>query len=207
VEGAVKLLQAARVCGQEVCTTLLMLFTPGGTMALRLDDKKALVAEVSKVAASAQSVVAAEYRGLTVTQMTDLRSKARNSGVYLRVVKNTLARKAIAGTPFECVGKSLKGPLILAFSKEDPGAAARLVKAFAKDNDKLKTTVLSLGDTVLAAKDLDRVAALPTLETARATLLGALQAPIGKLVRTIAEPQAKLVRAIAARKDKLEATA
>jgi len=176
-------------------------------MALRLDDKKALVAEVAKVASTAQSVVAAEYRGLTVTQMTDLRSKARNSGVYLRVVKNTLARKAIAGTPFECVGKSLKGPLILAFSKEDPGAAARLVKAFAKDNDKLKTTVLSLGDTVLAAKDIDRVAALPTLEAARAMLLGALQAPIGKLVRTIAEPQAKLVRAIAARKDKLEATA
>ncbi len=176
-------------------------------MALRLDDKKALVAEVAKVAATAQSVVAAEYRGLTVTQMTDLRSKARNSGVYLRVVKNTLARKAIAGTPFECVGKSLKGPLILAFSKDDPGAAARLVKAFAKDNDKLKTTVLSLGDTALAAKDLDRVAGLPTLEIARATLLGALQAPVGKLVRTIAEPHAKLVRAIAAVKDKMEATA
>jgi large subunit ribosomal protein L10 len=196
-----------RVRGQDVCATLLMLFTPGGIMALRLDDKKALVAEVSKVAATAQSVVAAEYRGLTVTQMTDLRSKARNSGVYLRVVKNTLARKAIAGTPFECVGKSLKGPLILAFSKDDPGAAARLVKAFAKDHDKLKTTVLSLGDTVLTAKDIDRVAALPTLDAARATLLGALQAPFGKLVRTIVEPQASLVRAIAARKDKLEATA
>ena len=102
-------------------------------MALRLDDKKALVAEVAAVAATAQSVVAAEYRGLTVTQMTDLRSKARKSGVYLRVVKNTLARKAIAGTQFECVGKSLKGPLVLAFSKDDPGAAARLVKDFAKD--------------------------------------------------------------------------
>jgi large subunit ribosomal protein L10 len=184
-----------------------MLFTPGGIMALRLDDKKALVAEVAKVAATAQSVVAAEYRGLTVTQMTDLRSKARNSGVYLRVVKNTLARKAIAGTPFECVGKSLKGPLILAFSKEDPGAAARLVKAFAKDNDKLKTTVLSLGDTVLTAKDIDRVASLPTLDMARATLLGALQAPVSKLVRTMVEPHASLVRAIAARKDKLEAPA
>ena len=93
-------------------------------MALRLDDKKALVAEVASVAATAQSVVAAEYRGLTVTQMTDLRTKARNSGVYLRVVKNTLARKAIAGTQFEVVGKSLKGPLVLAFSKDDPGAAA-----------------------------------------------------------------------------------
>lgn len=176
-------------------------------MALGLDDKKALVAEVAKVAATAQSVVAAEYRGLTVTQMTELRSKARNSGVYLRVVKNTLARKAIAGTAFECVGKSLKGPLILAFSKDDPGAAARLVKTFAKDNDKLKTTVLSLGGSALTAKDLDKVASLPTLELARAILLGALQAPIGKLVRTLAEPHAKLVRALAAVKDKREASA
>jgi large subunit ribosomal protein L10 len=174
-------------------------------MALRLDDKKALVAEVNAVAAKAQSVVAAEYRGITVTQMTDLRSKARKSGVYLRVVKNTLARKAVSGTPFECIGKSLKGPLVLAFSKEDPGAAARLVKAFSKDNDKLKATLVSLGDTVLSAKDIDRVASLPTLETARATLLGALQAPHGKLVRLINEPHAMLVRAIAAVKDKREA--
>ena len=176
-------------------------------MALRLEDKKTLVAEVNAVAAKAQSVVAAEYRGITVSQMTDLRSKARKSGVYLRVVKNTLARRAISGTQFECIGKSLKGPLVLAFSKEDPGAAARLVKTFAKDNDKLVATLVSLGDTVLSAKDLDRVASLPTLEGARATLLGALQAPIGKLVRTIAEPHAKLVRAVAAVKDKREATA
>ena len=176
-------------------------------MALRLDDKKAMVAEVAAVAAKAQSVVAAEYRGLTVTQMTDLRAKARKSGVYLRVVKNTLARKAIAGTQFEVVGKSLKGPLILAFSKDDPGAAARLVKAFAKDNDKLKPTVLSLGGSMLTAKDLDKVASLPTLETARAMLLGVLQAPAGKLVRTIVEPHAKAVRVLAARKDQLGATA
>jgi large subunit ribosomal protein L10 len=176
-------------------------------MALRLDEKKAMVAEVAAVAANAQSVVAAEYRGLSATQMTDLRAKARKSGVYLRVVKNTLARKAIAGTPFECVGSRLRGPLILAFSKEDPGAAARLVKAFAKDNDKLVTTVLSLGDTTLEAKDLERVANLPTLEAARATLLGVLQAPIGQLVRTVAEPHTRLVRALAAVKDKLEAGA
>jgi large subunit ribosomal protein L10 len=176
-------------------------------MALRLDDKKALVAEVAAVAATAQSVVAAEYRGLTVTQMTDLRSKARKSGVYLRVVKNTLARKAIAGTQFEVVGKSLKGPLILAFSKDDPGAAARLVKAFAKDNDKLVPTLVSLGGTQLSGKDLDKVASLPTLDTARATLLGLLQAPIGRLVRTIAEPHASLVRVVAAHKDKLGAPA
>jgi large subunit ribosomal protein L10 len=174
-------------------------------MALRLDDKKAMVAEVAGIAAKAQSVVAAEYRGLTVTQMTSLRAKARSSGVYLRVVKNTLARKAIAGTQFECVGKSLKGPLILAFSQDDPGAAARLVKAFAKDNDKLVPTVVSLGGTALSAKDLDRVASLPTLDIARATLLGALQAPVGKLVRTLAEPHAKLVRALAAYADKVGA--
>jgi large subunit ribosomal protein L10 len=179
------------------------LFTPGGIMALRLDDKKAMVAEVAAVAASAQSVVAAEYRGLTVTQMTDLRVKARKAGVYLRVVKNTLARRAIAGTQFECVGKSLKGPLILAFSKDDPGAAARLVKDFSKANDKLVATVVSLGETALTAKDLDRVADLPTLAAARATLLGALQAPYGKLVRTVAEPPAKLARLLTAYKDKL----
>jgi len=184
-----------------------MLFTPGGNMALRLDDKKALVAEVAAVAAKAQSVVAAEYRGLTVTQMTDLRTRARKSGVYLRVVKNTLARKAIAGTQFECVSKSLKGPLVLAFSKDDPGAAARLVKAFAKDNDKLVPTMVSLGGSTLAAKDLDRIASLPTLETARAMLLGVLQAPASKLVRTIAEPHTRLVRALAAVKDKREAAA
>jgi len=176
-------------------------------MALRLDDKKAMVAEVAGVAQTAQSVVAAEYRGLTVAQMTSLRSKARTSGVYLRVVKNTLARKAIAGTQFECVGSSLKGPLILAFSKDDPGAAARLIKTFAKDNDKLVPTVVSLGGVSLGAKDLDKVASLPTLETARATLLGALQAPVGKLVRTVAEPHTRLVRALAAVKDKLEASA
>ena len=176
-------------------------------MALRLDDKKALVAEVAAVAATAQSVVAAEYRGLTVTQMTDLRAKARKSNVYLRVVKNTLARKAIAGTAFECVGKSLKGPLILAFSKDDPGAAARLVKTFAKDHDKLVPTVVSLGGSALTAKDLDKVASLPTKQQALSQLVGLLQAPIAKFVRTVAEPHAKLVRTIAAVKDKKAAAA
>src|SRR5688572_30385903 len=192
---------------KEARPFVLTLFTPGGIMALRLDDKKALVAEVAAVAATAQSVVAAEYRGLTVTQMTDLRAKARKSNVYLRVVKNTLARKAIAGTAFECVGKSLKGPLILAFSKDDPGAAARLVKTFAKDHDKLKPTVLSLGGSALTAKDLDKVASLPTRAQALGQLLGVLQAPIAKFVRTVAEPHAKLVRTIAAVKDQKGAAA
>ena len=121
-------------------------------MALRLDDKKALVAEVAEVAQTAHSVVAAEYRGLPVAKLTELRAKARASRVYMRVVKNTLARRAIAGTQFECVGDKLKGPLILAFSQDDPGAAARLIKGFAKDNDKLVPTLVSLGGTVLRAR-------------------------------------------------------
>lgn len=176
-------------------------------MALRLDDKKTLVAEVAAVAAKAQSVVAAEYRGLTVTQMTDLRVKARATGVYLRVVKNTLARRAIAGTPFECVGQSLKGPLILAFSKDDPGAAARLVKTFSKDNDKLVPTVVSLGGSAMPGKDLDKVASLPTRDQALGQLLSVMKAPISKFVRTLAEPHAKLVRTIAAVKDQKQASA
>ena len=170
-------------------------------MALRFEDKQALVAEVHAVAAKAQSVVAAEYRGLTVAKLTDLRAKARNNGVYLRVVKNTLARKAVEGTQFESIGKSLKGPLVLAFSQNDPGAAARLVKDFAKDNDKLVATLVSLGGSVMSGKDLDKVASLPTRNQALAILLGTLKAPITKFVATVAAPHAKLVRTIAAVKD------
>lgn len=176
-------------------------------MALRLEDKKALVAEVAEVAQRAQSVVAAEYRGLTVSQLTELRGRARASRVYMRVVKNTLARRAVAGTQFECVGKDLKGPLILAFSEDDPGAAARLIKGFAKDHQKLVPTLVSLGGSVLPGKDLERVASLPTREQALGQLLGVLMAPTAKFVRTLAEPHAKLVRTIAAVKDRKQAAA
>jgi large subunit ribosomal protein L10 len=176
-------------------------------MPLNLEDKKVLVAEVTEVAKTALSVVAAEYRGLTVTQMTDLRAKARAQGVYMRVVKNTLARKALAGTAFETVGPKLKGPLVLAFSKDDPGAAARVVKAFAKDNEKLIATLVSIGGDVLSAKDLDKVANLPTRLQALSQLLGVLKAPIQKLVGTIAAPNQKLVRTIAAVRDAKGATA
>jgi large subunit ribosomal protein L10 len=174
-------------------------------MALNLEDKKALVTEVAEVAAKATSVVAAEYRGLTVGQMTELRAKARGQGVYMRVVKNTLARKALAGTSFESVGPKLKGPLVLAFSKDDPGAAARVVKDFAKANEKLVTTLVSLGGQVLPAGDLDRVASLPTREQALSMLLGVLKAPMSKLVRTLAEPPAKLARTLAAVRDQKQA--
>ena len=176
-------------------------------MALRLEDKKTLVTEVNEIAQKAQSVVAAEYRGLSVAKLTELRAKARASKVYMRVVKNTLARRAVAGTPFECVGEKLKGPLILAFSQDDPGAAARLIKGFAKDHDKLVPTLVSLGGSVLPGKDLDRVASLPTREQALAQLLGVIKAPVVKFVWTLAEPHAKLVRTIAAVKDQKQAAA
>jgi large subunit ribosomal protein L10 len=170
-------------------------------MALNLEDKKALVAEVAEVAAKASSVVAAEYRGLSVGQMTELRAKARKSGVYVRVVKNTLARKALAGTSFEAVGPKLKGPLVLAFSKDDPGAAARVVKDFAKANEKLVATLVSLGGQVLPAKDLETVASLPTREQALSILLGTLKAPVQKFVSTLAAAPSKLVRTVAAVRD------
>src|SRR3982074_3282606 len=140
-------------------------------MALNLEDKKTLVAEVVEVAAKAQSMVAAEYRGLTVGQMIELRAKARRKGVHIGVVKNTLARKALAGTSFESVGPKLKGPLVPAFSKDDPGAAARVVKDFAKANDKLVATLVSIGGQVLTGSDLDRGASLPTREQAPSVLL------------------------------------
>jgi large subunit ribosomal protein L10 len=174
-------------------------------MALNLEDKKAQVKEVAEIAAKAQSVVAAEYRGITVTQMTDLRAKARAQGVYMRVVKNTLARKAVAGTSFEAIGPLLKGPLVLAFSKDDPGAAARVMKDFAKSNDKLIATLVSLGGPVLPGKDLDKVASLPTRAQALSILLGTMKAPIEKFVRTVAAPHTKLVRTIAAVRDQKQA--
>jgi large subunit ribosomal protein L10 len=170
-------------------------------MALNLEDKKALVAEVAEVASKAQSVVAAEYRGLTVGQMTELRAKARTQGVYMRVVKNTLARKALAGTSFESVGPKLKGPLVLAFSKDDPGAAARVVKDFAKANEKLVATLVSLGGQILPGGELDKVASLPTREQALSMLLGALKAPMQKFASLLNEPPAKLARTLAAYRD------
>lgn len=168
-------------------------------MALRLEDKQALVEEVNAIAASAQSAVAAEYRGMTVAQVTELRAKARSAGVYVRVVKNTLAKRAVEGTEFACLKEALKGPLILAFSREDPGAAARVVREFAKTNEKLVTRAVAIGGALYGAADLERLASLPTLDQARAMLLGVLSAPGAKLVRTLAEPAALVARVLAAR--------
>lgn len=174
-------------------------------MPMRLEEKQALVAEVNAVAAKAFSALTAEYRGLTVEQITNLRVKARKDGVWLKVVKNTLAKRAIAGTEYECLQDSLKGPLILAFSKEDPGAAARIAKDFAKDNEQFVVKALALGGKLLPASDLERLSKLPTREQALATLMAVMKAPIEKFVRTLAEPHAKLVRTVAAVRDQKQA--
>jgi len=168
-------------------------------MALRLEDKKALVKEVNAVAADSVTAVAAVYRGLSVSEMTELRSKARGAGVYMRVVKNTLARRAIEGTDFECMQATLKGPILLAFAKDDPGAAARIIKDFAKEHEALQAVSLAAGGQLLPGTDLAKLAELPTLDQARAMLLGVLLAPMSKLVRTLAEPSAMLARTLNAR--------
>ena len=168
-------------------------------MALRLADKKALVEEVNAVAGDSVTAVAAEYRGLSVAQMTELRKNARDAGVYLRVVKNTLARRAVEGTEFECMQDTLKGPILLAFAKDDPGAAARVIKDFAKEHDALQAVSLSAGGQLMPGSDLAKLADLPTLDQARAMLLGVMVAPMSQLVCTLAEPSAMLARTMGAR--------
>ena len=155
-------------------------------MALNLDGKKVVVEEVAAFAAKAHSAVAAEYRGLTVTELTELRKTARETGVYLRVVKNTLARRAVAGTEFECMQSGLVGPLLLAFSMEDPGAAGRLISGFAKTHDKLITKIVAIGGNSYGPSELARLASMPTRDQGIAMLMSVMKAPTQKLVRTLA---------------------
>lgn len=176
-------------------------------MALNLEDKKAIVAEVSTIAAKAHSAIAAEYRGLTVGEMTELRVKARNGGVYLRVVKNSLTRRAVEGTEFACMQDELVGPLVMAFSQEDPGAAARLFKDFAKDHKNLIPKVIAVGGVLLSVDQIERLSKLPNREQAIALLMGVMKAPIEKFVRTVNEPVAKFVRTVAALRDQKQAGA
>jgi len=165
---------------------------------LKLEGKKAIVAEVATHAQQAASLFTAEYSGMTVSQITELRKAARANGMYLRVVRNTLARRALEGTKFASMQDTLVGPLILAFSGEDPGAAARLIQDYVKKCDKLRVRSMSLGGPALPATALSQVASMPTRDGAIAQLLGMLNAPITQFVRTLAEPHAKLVRAFAA---------
>lgn len=167
-------------------------------MALKLEDKKAIVAAVHEQASVALSAVIADYRGLTVEQMTQLRKLAREQGVYTKVVRNTLVRRAVVGTEFECLTESLVGPTLVGLSIEDPGAAARLFKDFAKDNDALDVKALAVGGKAYGPEDIDILAKLPTRDQALATLMQVMLAPTTKLVRTMNEVPGKLVRTIEA---------
>lgn len=170
-------------------------------MGLNLTGKQAVVAEVSEVAQKALSLVAVEYHGLTVAQMTALRVAARENGVYLRVVKNTLARRALADTEFKGLDEKLVGPLVLSFSMEAPGAAARIWRDFFKANDKLDKGIvkfLSISGKTLAGSELDTLAKMPTKDEALATLMAVMKAPVEKFVRTLNEVPAKLVRTVEA---------
>jgi large subunit ribosomal protein L10 len=176
-------------------------------MALTLEEKMAVVAEVSEVAKGAFSAVAAVYSGVTVEEMTELRVKARQDNVYLRVVKNTLARRALENTDFECMSERLTGPLILAFSQEDPGAAARVAKDFAKENDKFEVTMLSVGGELLEPSEIDKLASLPTRDQAISMLMAVMLAPTEKFVRTLNAVPTKLVRTVAAISDQKQQAA
>jgi large subunit ribosomal protein L10 len=176
-------------------------------VALRLEDKKAIVDEVNVIAAGSVSAIAADYRGLTVGQMTELRKRARKADVYLRVVRNTLARRAVEGTRFDCIKDALTGPLVFAFAKDDPGAPARLMNDFAKDNDKLKVKVIAIDGSMIDAKRLADVAKLPTKDQAISQLMSVMKAPIQKFVGTLAAPHTKLVRVLVSVKDQKQASA
>ena len=160
-------------------------------MALNLSQKQDVVAEVAEIAAKAHSLVAAEYAGTTVSQMTAMRKKARETGVYLKVVKNTLASRAVAGTEFEVVQDALTGPLLYAFSLEEPGAAGRLIKEAAKGNDKLKPRLVSVEGKLLPAEHVEVLASLPTREQA-----------LAMLARVLAEPASMFARVVKAVADK-----
>jgi len=165
-------------------------------MALNLDQKKQVVAEVAAVASKALSLVAAKYDGITVGQLTELRKKAREQGVYLRVVKNSLVERAVADTDFACIQGACRGQLLFAFSKDDPGAAGRLIKDAVKANDKLKTQIVAVGGKLYGAAELERLASLPTREQALSMFIGVLVQPIIQLVRTLAEPASRIARVV-----------
>jgi large subunit ribosomal protein L10 len=153
------------------------------------------------VASEALSVVVADYRGLNVAEMTDLRRQARETGVYLKVVQNTLAKRAIEGTEYECIDETLVGPTMLAFSQEDPGAAARLIKDFGKDHSALEVKALSVSGKLYGPQDIDVLAKLPTRDEAIARLMGTMQAPVAKFARTANAVPIKFVRTLMALKD------
>ena len=175
-------------------------------MGLDLESKKAVVAEVSAHVAKAQAIVVAEYRGLEVENMTELRRQARKAGVYLRVLKNTLARRAVTGTPFEKLAEKLTGPLIYGISA-DPVATAKVLDAFSKSNDKLVIRAGAMPNAVISAQEVKALASMPSREELIAKLMGTMQAPVAKFVQTLNEVPSRFVRTLAAVRDKKESTA
>ena len=173
-------------------------------MSLNLQQKEAVVAEVAKQVAGAQAIVLAENRGMAVADMTKLRAKARESGVYFRVVKNTLVRRAVSGTPFEKLSDRMVGPLAYGISR-DPVAVAKVLNDFAKGNEKFVITAGALPGQMMTAKDVAALAGLPSREELIARLLGTMQAPIAKFVRTLNEVPGKFVRTLAAVRDAKQA--
>jgi large subunit ribosomal protein L10 len=174
-------------------------------VSLNLEAKKAIVKEIAEIAGNSPSAVAAEYTGLTVSDMTELRQSARDAGVYLRVVRNTLARRALEDTNLVCMREGLVGQLVLAFSKDEPGAAAKVVRDFVKKNDKLVVKLVALEGKLLQPSDIDALASLPSKEQAISMLMGMMTAPVAMLVRTLTEPHTKLVRTVKAVADQKQA--
>jgi large subunit ribosomal protein L10 len=172
-------------------------------LGLSLEQKQAMVSEVSAKLAGAQAVIVAEYRGLAVGRVTQLRAKARKSGLYLRVLKNTLARRAVKGTPFEKLAEQMSGPLMYGIAA-DPVAGAKVLSEFAKDNELFVIKAGAMQNAVMSAKDVKALALLPSREELLARLMGTMQAPVAKLVRTMNEVPAKFVRTLAALKDQRE---
>lgn len=176
-------------------------------MAIRLEEKKEIVSEVNQAATGALSAVLADHRGVSVADLTALRKTARENKVYLRVVRNTLLKRALAGTEYECLDEVLVGPTLLAFSQEDFGAAARILKDFSKQNSAFEVKALSVGGKLLPASQIDVLATLPTYDQAVARLMGTMQAPLTKLARTTNEVPSKVTRAVAAVRDQKQGEA
>ena len=173
-------------------------------MPLRIEQKKAVVEELNSMASSSVSAAIAEYRGLNVAEITELRTKARESGVYLKVVKNSLSKQALTGTDFECLTQALQGPIIIALSADDLASPARLFKDFGKDYEHLKTVGLAIDGDAYPSSDLDRIARLPTRDEAYSIIAGLMKAPIEKALRTLNEVPIKLARLILAIKENQE---
>jgi large subunit ribosomal protein L10 len=173
---------------------------------LNLEEKKAVVEEIAAQVAGAKGIVLAEYRGLEVGNMTELRRRARGSGVYLRVLKNTLARRAVKDTPFAKLADQMVGPLVYGISS-DPVATAKVMNEFAKGNDKFVIKAGAMPNAVISAKEVAALASLPSREELLAKLLGTMQAPIAQFVRTLNEVPSKFVRALAAVRDAKEKAA